>query len=351
VRNSWVRGYGLRYPAGVGVSIVKSLKGTVAHCDISGGYYNGIIFGGTKDAGAYSRYELNRVHGNGHEADDGICDFGGIHGSNAGSLQPIWITSNIFHNITAFENGGIGIYLDVSSTGVQVERNLVYDVTASALNWNVNPGVPALPFPYPAGAEPTRILNNVFIANRDNEFGKTKALTGHGNTNSALKWSGYVPCVFERNVIVVDSTRAPSRDGFYGGMPCALSDLPPPQSPHCTSDLADNMWGATLKNNVYFNVTWMSGMYMSSTFPGGCADTALGECTKSGRGRNPFSRGGCSCRSLKQWQAAGADNGSIHTDPGLQGALKLVTSAAALSLGIEPLHELAMAGPDWDLTP
>jgi hypothetical protein len=140
VRNSWVRGYGLRYPAGVGVSIVKSLKGTVAHCDISGGYYNGIIFGGTKDAGAYSRYELNRVHGNGHEADDGICDFGGIHGSNAGSLQPIWITSNIFHNITAFENGGIGIYLDVSSTGVQVERNLVYDVTASALNWNVNPG-------------------------------------------------------------------------------------------------------------------------------------------------------------------------------------------------------------------
>jgi hypothetical protein len=211
--------------------------------------------------------------------------------------------------------------------------------------------VPALPFPYPAGAEPTRILNNVFIANRDNEFGKTKALTGHGNTNSALKWSGYVPCVFERNVIVVDSTRAPSRDGFYGGMPCALSDLPPPQSPHCTSDLADNMWGATLKNNVYFNVTWMSGMYMSSTFPGGCADTALGECTKSGRGRNPFSRGGCSCRSLKQWQATGADNGSIHTDPGLQGALKLVTSAAALSLGIEPLHELAMAGPDWDLTP
>ena len=33
---------------------------------------------------------------------------GGIHGSNAGSLLPIFIRSNIFANITAFQNGGIG---------------------------------------------------------------------------------------------------------------------------------------------------------------------------------------------------------------------------------------------------
>ena len=64
---------------------------------------------------------------------------GGIHGSNAGSLLPVYITSNIFHNITAYQNGGIGVYLDVSSTGVQVERNLVYDVSAEPINWNVNP--------------------------------------------------------------------------------------------------------------------------------------------------------------------------------------------------------------------
>ena len=33
------------------------------------------------------------------ELDDGICDFGAIHGSNAGSLLPIFITSNVFHDI------------------------------------------------------------------------------------------------------------------------------------------------------------------------------------------------------------------------------------------------------------
>ena len=49
--------------------------------------------------------------------------------------------SNIFHSITAYANGGSGMYFDVSSTGWQVSRNLVYNVTNAALHWNVNPGV------------------------------------------------------------------------------------------------------------------------------------------------------------------------------------------------------------------
>jgi len=98
--------------------------------------------GGTDDAGALSRYELNVVHDNESTDDaDGICDFGGIHLANGGSAEPIFITSNIFANITAYHNGGSGVYMDVSSNGMQVARNLVYNVTAGAMDWNVNPGV------------------------------------------------------------------------------------------------------------------------------------------------------------------------------------------------------------------
>lgn len=168
----------------------------MSHCDISGGLYNGIIFGSNKDSGAYSKYVFNIVHGNGHETDDGICDFGGIHGSAAGALLPVYITSNIFHNVTAFQNGGSGVYLDVSTTGVQVERNLVFDVSSEVIDWNVNPGVPALPYPWPVGATPTRIVNNVFIADRDNAYGRDKAVKGRGNTNPAVTWTGYTPAVF-----------------------------------------------------------------------------------------------------------------------------------------------------------
>ena len=353
VSNCWVRGFGQRYPAGVGIAVTSSRNGTVSHCDVSEGLYNGLIFGGTHDAGAYSRYEFNHVHDNGHESDDGICDFGAIHGSNAGSLLPIWITSNIFHGITAFQNGGSGVYMDVSSTGVQVERNLVYDVSAETVNWNVNPGVPALPYPWPEGAAPTRLVNNVLIAERDNEYGKTKAAHGRGNTNAAIDWTGYTPAQFERNVVVVDSSSAPSRDGWFGGRPCAMDKLPPGKaSPHCTWDLSDNMFGDTIARNVYFNRTTAANGrpigQMTATFPGGCAATARGECgVQPGANRTAFN-GGCSCRSFEAWQGSGKDGSSLVLDPKLDDSpLKLVTASEALALGIEPLRELATVGPDW----
>ena len=68
-----------------------------------------------------------------------------------------------------------------------MERNLVYGVTAPAVNWNVNPGVPALPaWPWPPAATPTRIVNNVFVAERDNAFARAKAAAGRGNSNPVL---------------------------------------------------------------------------------------------------------------------------------------------------------------------
>jgi len=168
-----------------------------------------------------------------------------------------------------------------------VERNLVYDVSSEAIDLNVNPGVPALPYPWPEGATPTRILNNVFIADRDNEYllrgihagssesvnlplfrdplmtcihrsryGRDKAAKGEGNTNAAVTWTGYTPAVFERNVVVVDNSDAPSRDGWFGGRPCAGEKLPAKdESPHCTYDTNDNFFYSTVLRNVYFNKT------------------------------------------------------------------------------------------------
>ena len=86
VRNSYVVGFGRRYPGGVGVVLGNSPNGTVAHCDVSGGLYNGLVYGGVNDAGAFSTFELNHVHGNGVETDDGICDFGAIHGQRISQL-------------------------------------------------------------------------------------------------------------------------------------------------------------------------------------------------------------------------------------------------------------------------
>jgi hypothetical protein len=201
--------------------MTSCLNGTVSHCDVSGGLYSGLAGGGTDDSGAYSVFEYNHIHGNGRETDDGLCDFGGYHGANGGSLLPIYMRFNIFHNITAFANGGSGMYFDVSSTAWQVHHNLVYDVTNSALHWNVNPGVKQA---WNTTSPKMTFWNNVFVAERDNSYYREGGNHSRGGNagpwglgNAAITWNGYTPAVFTRNVIVVDTTAAPSRGAYFEG--------------------------------------------------------------------------------------------------------------------------------------
>lgn len=337
VNNSFVRGYGLRFPAASGLTVTNSQNGTVSHCEVSGGIRSGISGGGTSDKGAFTTFAYNHVHGIGRESDDGLCDFGGYHGSSPGSKLPLYMTHNIFHNITAYANGGSGMYFDVSSSAWQVTSNLVYDVTNSALLWNVNPGVPLT-----EDAEPMRFINNVLIADRDNEYYKAIGNCSNGVPkgtpwglgNEAIDWSGYTPAEFKRNVVVVDTTQAPSRGAWVGGKPCAKDVT---KSSSCTWDYGGNFKPGTSSNNIWFNRT--SGAMSTPTYPGGCKFT--GDSCGIARG--------CSCRTWEQWTAAGEDSKSIRIDPQLKGDLHLVSAPAALKLGIEPLSDLARAGPDWEL--
>jgi hypothetical protein len=135
--------------------------------------------------------------------------------------------------------------------------------------------------------------NNVFIAERDNAFGRDKAAHGRGNTNPALTWTGYTPAVFEGNVVVVDNSNAPSRDGWFGGRPCAGEGLPAGDvSPHCTYDTFDNFWYSNITRNVYFNRTSGSanpqGTTVTPTFPGGCNATELGACAAKPPARTSY---------------------------------------------------------------
>ena len=108
--------------------------------------------------------------------------------------------------------------------------------------------------------------------------------------------------------------------------------------------MADNFAHATVAGNIYHNVT---GTLLSESFPGSCGSTPLGACTAHGK-RSNYAHG-CACASLAQWRAAGKDHGSLTSDPELLGPLRLVSSPAALALGIQPLHALAKVGPDWAL--
>jgi len=345
INNSIVRGYGRRFAAASGLTMTGSRNGTVSHCDVSGGIYSGLAGGGTDDSGAYSLFTLNHVHDNGSEDDDGLCDFGGYHGASGGSVLPLFMRSNVFHSITAYANGGSGMYFDVSSTSWQVSHNLVYNVTNSAIHWNVNPGVAQA---WTSEAEPMRFTNNVLIAERDNTYYRGNGNHSRGGKagpwglgNAAITWNGYTPAFFTRNVVVIDATAAPSRGAWFEGRPCGADKLPqhPPGAARCSGDLGDNFGGTNVSQNVWFNRT--ASASNTPTFPGSCPGTTATSCG---------TMHGCACRSWAEWRALGqGSEGLWQVDPQLgSGPLKLVSAAAVLELGIEPLTELANVGPDWD---
>jgi len=254
-------------------------------------------------------------------------------------VNPIFITSNIFEKVTAYANGGGGIYMDVSSAGYQVSRNLVHSVSAAPIIWNINPGVVQR-----QGPVPTRFTNNVLIANQDNDYYRSGAngtrgrLHFWGQGNPVLDWIGHTTAELERNVLVVDNTGSPSRGEWFAGRPCAKDNA---ESSECTWEFEDNFKKLQSGSNVWHNASSSTG-WGSSTFPGGCNITGPDSWTECGSD--------CACRSWAEWQEFGQETSSRWIDPDLTGPLKLVSEPKALAMGIEPLQELARAGADWKLS-
>merc|ERR1712070_347339 len=235
-------------------------------------------------------------------------------------------TSNIFENVTAYANGGGGIYMDVCSAGYQLSRNLVHSVAGSPIIWNQDC--------VPRQGVPTRITNNVLIANRDNDYsrsganGTRKPQSFHfwGQGNPVFDWNGWTTTEMERNVIVVDSSRSPSRGEWFGGNPCASEDKIP-ESSSCTWDYGDNFKMLQSSSNVWHNASSSAepgpstfpGEPGSSKFPGGCNITGPKTCASD-----------CVCQSWVQWQESGQETSSKWVDPGLTGPLKLVSEQKVL---------------------
>jgi hypothetical protein len=216
--------------------------------------------------------------------------------------------------------------------------------------------MPGYPFPTLNNSGTTRITNNVFFAERDSPYYRRLSSgvnAGQTARNSVVEWSGFTSAELTRNIFVVNATDAPSRMAWFNGKPCAsdpkitIASNQAASDPRCTWDLADNFDSTGASDNIYFNATGTTTL--SSSFPGSCASTPLGACKANSVGGRSEYNHGCACASLSQWLAQGEDKGSLAIDPKLEGPLRLVTSPVAIALGIEPLHQLATVGPDWQL--
>jgi hypothetical protein len=219
VQNNIVQGYSRVFPNGEGISQANGHDILYSHNDINSGYHAAMsicMLGCT----AHSANGTNLVSQYNHiwNTTQGVtADGGTIYynvGASDGSGTGDKILNNLVHDTTdssIIDNGvhgsgygGDGIYLDIQSSGVDVENNVVYRVSQDGIVYSLGP----------APGQPANTFKNNIVAYAMNSMYDEQQTWPQGCTGASLRAN------VTDNIFYFDRSDSV---GFYPVLGCAYS--------------------------------------------------------------------------------------------------------------------------------
>lgn len=172
--------YGRIFNNAIGILLTHAIDCDLTHNEIHDGWYTGISIGWNWGYSANSTNNINISNNLIYNIGNGwLSDMGGIY--TLGIQPDTVISGNVIYNVGcdegAYGYGGWGIYLDEGSSGILVEKNLVYDCSSETFHQHYG--------------KDNIIKNNIFAFGGEGAF----LITRHEEHNSLT---------LTNNILVVD---------------------------------------------------------------------------------------------------------------------------------------------------
>ncbi|HPD45400.1 MAG TPA: right-handed parallel beta-helix repeat-containing protein [Anaerohalosphaeraceae bacterium] len=276
ISNNYIGPYGEEYPSAVGVLLMNTDGNHVLRNEIHHGWYTGVSIGwqwGYQRSVARDNVVVgNHIH---HIGQGLLSDMGAIYtlGVSPGTV----IRNNLIHDVDANHYGGWGIYNDEGSTGILIEKNIVYNTKFAGYNIHF--------------AREITVRNNIFALGRLQQLSRSRV-------------EPHKSVYFENNIVywkegtLLDNQWRDKPYTFYFH----------PKDAKGTREVTSTF---DMDYNLYFN-----------------PNLPLEQVKFNGL-------------SLEEWKKLGKDRHSIYADPGFVDVenynFALKPDSPALSLGFEPI--------------